>query len=225
MKYFIKLCLCLCLVVPVIAQKSAKADSKSDHSAFEGVVTFKKGAATSKQASVVTMFIKGDKFLADEKGEKIQQKVIVDVPKKMIYMIMDKEKLVMDLPIEKIATIKSSDVKLPAKAGKTQKIAGYDCEMWLDKNVNGEVELWTNHAMGKLHIPEGQMGDGLIPSPSLRKLLKQGSYFPFLMIERDKTGKEITRLEVTNVEKKSLEDALFVPPKDYQRNSMPGSGK
>ncbi len=203
---------------------AAEIKSAPQQHSFEGVVTFKKGAASSKLSSTVAMYIKGDKFLADEKGDKIQQKIIVDATKKMIYMVMDKEKMIMDLQMEKMVT-KGPEAKLPTKSTKTQKIAGYDCEQWIDKTFNGEVELWTNGEMGKIYIPEGQMGDGLIPSASMRKLLKQGNYFPLLLVERDKTGREITRLEVLSIEKKALEDALFTTPSGYQRMSMPGTGK
>jgi hypothetical protein len=203
-------------------EKSDKAPVADDQPAFEGVVFFRKGAPGSKIASNVTMYIKGDRFMADEQGEKIKQKLIVDGKKKAIFMIMDKEKMIMEMPMEKMAS-KTPEPKLPLKTGKTQAIAGYECEQWLDKQYNGEVELWTNATMGRLFIPDGPMGAGLIPSASMQRLLKQGSYFPFLMIERDRTGKEITRLEVTNVEKKPVDDAVFEAPANYQRMEMPGS--
>jgi hypothetical protein len=217
-------------VVPSIAQKKDAKAKPAEPAApvveappFEGVVVFKKGASASKINSTVTLYIKGDRFMADEQGDKIQQKIIVDAPKKMIYLVMDKEKMVMDMQMEKMAAPKGPEARLPNKTTKTQKLAGYDCEQWIDKNSNGEVELWTSIAIGKLFIPEGQMGDGLIPSVNMRKLLKQGQHFPMLMMERDKTGKEITRLEVTSVEKKAVDEAVFNLPKDYQRMSMPGS--
>jgi hypothetical protein len=195
-----------------------------DMPVFEGVVLFKKGSAANKLSSNVTMYIKGDRFMADEKGEKIQQKIIVDAPKNAIYMVMDKEKMIMEMPMEK-ASAKVSEARLPTKTTKTQKIAGYDCEQWIDKHGGGEVELWTNNQIGRIVIPEGPMGAGLLPSAAMQRLLKQGNYFPFLMVERDRTGKEITRLEVTSVEKKPVEDTVFATPTGYQKMEMPGSEK
>jgi hypothetical protein len=201
------------------------AAAVSDKPAFEGVVSFKKGATGSKNVSSVVMFIKGDRFMADEKGDKIQQKIIVDATKKVVFMVLDKDRMIMEMPMEGKALSKKPEPALPKKTGKTQKIAGIDCEQWLDKNFQGEVELWTSNDMGRLFIPEGPMGDGLIPSASIQKLLKQGTYFPMLLVERDKTGKEITRLEVTNVEKKMVDEATFTPPAGYQKIDMPGAEK
>jgi len=235
LQFLTVLCLLLVLgvlvaVVPSVAQKKDAKAKPTEPAAsvveappFEGVVVFKKGSSASKINSTVTLYIKGDRFMADEQGDKIQQKIIVDAPKKMMYLVMDKEKMVMDMQMEKMVAPKGPEARLPNKTAKTQKIAGYDCEQWIDKNANGEVELWTSTEIGKLFIPEGQMGDGLIPSVNMRKLLKQGQHFPLLMTERDKTGKEITRLEVTSVEKKPVDEAVFNLPKDYQRMSMPGS--
>jgi hypothetical protein len=203
---------------------AAPVPPSPDMPIFEGVVLFKKGSAANKLSSNVTMYIKGDRFMADERGEKIQQKIIVDAPKNAIYMVMDKEKMIMEMPMEKAAT-KASEARLPTKTTKTQKIAGYDCEQWIDKHNGGEVELWANTQIGRIVIPEGPMGAGLLPSAAMQRLLKQGNYFPFLMVERDRTGKEITRLEVTSVEQKPVDDAIFATPVGYQKMEMPGSEK
>jgi hypothetical protein len=65
------------------------------------------------------------------------------------------------------------------------------------------------------------MGVNLISSQNMATFLKNSNMFPFLFLERNKAGREITRLEVLSVEKKSLSEAVFEPPQGYNKMSVP----
>jgi len=57
-----------------------------------------------------------------------------------------------------------------------------------------------------------------VPS-ELRQIIKQG-YFLVRMVTRDDDGAEKMRMEATSVEKKCLDNSLFVPPADYTKFDM-----
>ena len=53
----------------------------------------------------------------------------------------------------------------------------------------------------------------------MRELFKDGG-FPIKGVDRDAKGNEEARWEVVTIEKKSLDDRLFLPPADYKKQDM-----
>ncbi len=54
--------------------------------------------------------------------------------------------------------------------------------------------------------------------------LKGKGGFPLRLIERDGSGKEVTRLEATKIEPGPLPASLFEPPAGFQKFEMPNLG-
>ena len=123
--------------------------------------------------------------------------------------------------------------------GKQETIAGYPCEHYLigDKQ---EMDMCVAKGLGFFGMG-GQSGGGLGAFKSLAfspkmlaeaashpewvKLLEGGA-FP-LKLTNVENGKVLMSFEATKIEKKSLDDSLFVIPSDYKELSMPNipSGK
>lgn len=187
---------------------------------FEGVVMFKKKGETHGIADSVIMrlYIKGDKFMAEDVNDVNQPRIIVDTKRKTIFMVTDRSREYMEIPMP--AAPAGTVTRPPSKTNEKQTIAGHSCEQWIEKGQDMETELWASSDMGKLSLPSGSMGVNLISSYNMASFLKNSNLFPLLFIERTKAGREITRMEVMTVEKKSLTDGVFEPPQGYSKLVM-----
>jgi hypothetical protein len=218
MKTLIQYGIILCLAISIgitprlFAQKLAN---------FEGVVVFKKKGETHGIVDSVTMrlYIKGDKFMAEDVKDANQPRIIVDSKKKLIYMVTDRSREYMQMPAPPAPPGVAS--KAPTKVSDKQTIAGHSCEHWMEKGNELDTELWASSDIGKLSLPSGAMGVNLISSNNMAVFLKNSNLFPFLFIEKNKAGREMTRLEVMSVEKKPLAEAVFEPPQGYNKMTMP----
>jgi Domain of unknown function (DUF4412) len=198
--------------VPSLAQKNVN---------FEGVVVFKKKGETAGVVDSVSMrlYIKGDKFMAEDVNDLNQPRIIVDTKKRSIFMVTDRSREYMQMPTPPAPPIVPA--RPPSKTGKTLQIAGHPCEQWAEKSGETDMELWASSDLGRLSLPSGAMGVNLISSQNMATFLKNSNMFPFLFLERNKVGREITRLEVISVDKKPLADAVFEPPQGYNKMVVP----
>ena len=112
----------------------------------------------------------------------------------------------------------SADTSQIEKSGRHETIAGVDCEKWTvhDKGKRSEVCIAQGIAffdMGSLKSGQGSGG--------LAKELRDKKLFPLRDVEYDADGKELSRMEVTKVEKKSIPDADLEIPKGYTKTALP----
>ena len=68
------------------------------------------------------------------------------------------------------------------------------------------------------------MGPGGKPSEPWIAELSDQRYFPLKAIELDASGKQTSSMEVTKIEKKSVDEALFAPPAGYHAMTIPSFG-
>jgi hypothetical protein len=98
------------------------------------------------------------------------------------------------------------------KTGKTDSVAGYSCELWRVTDAGSSTELCVAKA------PAPWFGDALPMVPSeygWAAELMDGKHFPLRVVaSRDK--QESMRLELTRIEAKPLDAALFQPPSGYR---------
>jgi hypothetical protein len=66
----------------------------------------------------------------------------------------------------------------------------------------------------------GDLNNNNIPE-WLKEPLSNG-FFPLLVIQHSYDGKEINKIEVTNIDRKSLNSDLFDIPSDYKKMSRSG---
>jgi hypothetical protein len=115
--------------------------------------------------------------------------------------------------------------------GKTETIAGFTCEHWLigDKTdvcmakglgyygsggSGGILDKLKNFAM------RDKIKAQLDANPEFAKFVEGGA-FPLKMANVE-NGQSKTIMEVTSVERKSLDDSLFTVPTDYRKAEIPG---
>lgn len=195
---------CLGLSVPALA------------GSFEGVVTMKE--TSDGEAKLQKTYFKGDKMRVDqEEGEYM----VWDASKKQGLIVDSKERTVIVIPWP---DVKPGDAKkmfegtTVTKTGKSDKISGYTCEIYLSKDQedNSTSELCvakgiSNAAMFGI-MGGGPSGLGGYPA-WFRDLVKDGG-FPLRHIDRDESGKVESRGEAT-VEAKRLDESLFAAPAGY----------
>lgn len=115
--------------------------------------------------------------------------------------------------------------------GKTETIAGITCEHWI---IDEKMDMCMAKGLG--YFGGGGSGGILdkLKNLSMRDKLKaqidanpefakfaEGGAFPLKMANIE-NGQTKTLMEVTSVERKSLDDSLFNVPADYKKTEIPG---
>jgi len=129
---------------------------------------------------------------------------------------------------------KDSTIDFPkvTSTGKTETIAGLPCEHWL---IGDKTDVCMAKGLG--YFGGGGSGGILdkLKNLALRDKIKaqldanpefskfvEGGAFPLKMANIE-NGQPKTIMEVTGVERKSLDDSLFTVPADYKKTEIPGT--
>lgn len=133
----------------------------------------------------------------------------------------DKSYTVMSSSERNLPDVKSAFEQLTVtKTGKSEKIAGHACEVYLATDTSdgstSEFCLAKGLSNAALYamIGGGPAGAGF---PAwFHELTKDGG-FPLRTVDRDKHGKEESRSEATQIESKRLDESVFAPPVGFRR--------
>lgn len=190
---------------------------------FEGLIKMRSTAMGTPEKYVLA--IKGDRLRlendtdADDKGvlvfdAKTQQGFGVEPDDQMYYVFPMEE-----LPSEMAK--KLLDDLLITRTGKTGKVAGHICELYVSKDKADGVseEVCLAKGLGNPALAGLMTGDARSPLELPAWLLDQAKSgaFPLRVIVRGKDGQEESRLEATKIEPRGLEESLFAPPPGYKR--------
>ncbi len=222
----------------------AAASSGLSLTGLEGeidIAATSKEAGKPDKVTNVALQVKGNKFRADlptgiEGADKIGHVYgIVDTDAKKADIVIDNQKEVVEIDLNKVgdqvkamkgpaATTKPGTPEPPqyppkiTKTGKTDTVAGYSCEIW-------EIQSTEPGDKGKADVCVAQQGVSWFHFPmtgapaeyaALGELV-DGSHFPLRIVVTAKDGvTEQGRVEVTKVDKKTLDPNLFVPPPTYK---------
>ena len=197
--------------------------------AFEGRLTL---AITSgkEPAQVINYAIKGSAMRIDleiGKGESFAS--ILNFERNEMLVIMTAQHMYMTMPLGAIETkvhktVGKSSATLE-KTGKTETILGYSCEQWLIKDQSNTTEAWVAPGFGNfMGLGGGNPMGGKRQVSAWEAELKGKGGFPLRVIERNASGKEISRLEATKIEPGSLPAGHFEPPAGFQKFDMPNLG-
>jgi hypothetical protein len=186
-------------------------------SEFEGQITMHTTSAAAPSQDMVVK-AKGDKLRFDSKGsDGSATYAIYDPATNKVTMVLEAQKMYTDLDFGKPGAPQantSPDTASIDKSGKHETIAGIDCENWTAKDPSGKrSEVCIAQGIAFFDMTSVKSG-----SPSaLGKELREKKLFPLRSVEYDASGKETSRMEVTKVEKTSIDDSQFSIPKDYKK--------
>lgn len=208
---------------------------------FEGVVKYKMGGA-GKTMGEMTQMYKGTKARTEFTGaggqggamimDMAAQSMIMLIPQQKMYMVMDMKKMAAmakNMPGAGGQGAPAGGAGAPpaiTATGKTETVAGYSCEYYVvgDKQ---KMEICAAKGLGMFSMgqsPMGRMGANplaALSDPTYAKIFRDG-FFPLKI--RNLERNEVV-LEATQVEKKTLDASLFVPPSDYKEMQMPSFGQ
>jgi hypothetical protein len=179
---------------------------------FEGAVTAKLMPDGGREPMDVQYLLRqGVMRMEMNRGESAAV-MIVDPTAKTSYMLMPQRKMYMVMPMMQGA---AAETQRPApdvvRTGRKERIAGYECEHWLVKDATGDVDACVATGLGAFAM--GNAGR----EPSWMGVFREQRGFP-LKVSKAGTG---TMMEVTKIEPKRLDAALFAPPADYKKVEMP----
>jgi len=198
------------LFVPVIAHAQSK---------FEGSITM---ALTAPQGTTeVTYLIRGDQLRFDMPGGGGRAGYVIrDAGKNATMMVLPSQRMYMDfgalqamIPGGATQAVKTPDIKA---TGKKETIAGAECEHVILTASDGQYDVCGAKGFGSFATMSSPMSRGNSGPPGLDRLGKD--FFP---LKVQKVGGDVA-MQVTKIEKKSLDASMFAVPEGYQKMEMPG---
>jgi hypothetical protein len=187
-------------------------------SPFEGSIAMKMGGDGDKPIEVAYM-VKGGKIRMEvPTGRGETMAMIMNMAERKVLILMAAQKMYMEQPmgaaVDSAAKDKAPTIK---RTGKTETIAGYKCEHVTVTEANGAVtDVCTATGIGSFQMPSGG-GRGGPPKAEAWESALGDAGFPLKVQKGDKVI-----LEVTKLEKKTLDAALFSPPDGYTKFDMGG---
>ena len=155
---------------------------------------------------------------------------LVDPPQKKMWVVSDDDKKALVFDMNKMAddakrfrggsapsapNAPSAPSKPPPKiekTGKKDKVCGYTCEIWNVTEETKKMEICA--AEGIAWFDLRSMGTIDAKTAMLAELTDM-NHFPLRVVETE-NGAETERMEATRCEKKSMADARFTVPPNYQ---------
>ncbi len=195
---------------------------------FEGVLHMSTTHPATNSASSMDWYLKGDKARVEmSRGEGQANVMIFDAQTRMMQMAMPGQKTYMEISMagERGQHLKEAlDKQTVERTGKTDKIAGYSCEVWriTDKEHDRlKNDICVAKGFGKaatFWVDPKEMRRSSQPS-WVKQLVEEGG-FGLRSIHYDEAGKESSRMEVTSIDKKRLDPSLFTFPVDWAKQDM-----
>ena len=203
---------------------------------FEGIIHMKStfGGSGETRTGESDWYVKGDSIRTERRAKTTDTAssasmggMIFNADTKKGYVVMPERKIYMELSetsFEKTAE-HLRDMKFEiVRTGKTDTVAGYRCEIFQTKSKEtGKIRGEACAAKGLANMGAFMgLNRGAAANVSgefsreVQQLIKEG-YFLLRMVRKDEDGSEKMRMEATSVEKKKLDNSLFLPPADYTK--------
>ncbi|HMZ56101.1 MAG TPA: DUF4412 domain-containing protein [Nitrospira sp.] len=195
---------------------------------FEGVLHMNANHAGTGSATSMDWYLKGEKARMEMSRKEGQKQVLIfDGKTRTMQMAMPGQNTYMEMSLEGERgehLREAFDRQTVERTGKKDKIAGYTCEVWRisDKDDRRlKSEICVAKGFGKaatFWVDPKEVRRSSQPS-WVKQLIEEGG-FGLRSIQYDETGKETTRMEVTSIEKKSLDQGLFAFPSDWTKRDL-----
>ncbi len=205
---------------PSVVQKALSFVTGS--TPFEGDITMNV-SDHGKPPQTITYEVKGSKMRFDAPTGRPGGSgyAIMDTSNKKMITVVDAQKLAMVMNMDDVgkgagpaAAAGAAAAPKIDKTGKTDTVAGYQCDIW---NVTAQSGNKSEVCVTKGITWFSSMKD---PSKAWMSTLTGEGMFPLRAVTSDPTGKEVSRMEVTKVDKKSIDDSRFEVPAGYKTMDM-----
>lgn len=212
------------LLAASIAVFACLGCSKKIDANFEGTLTMRT-TLTGAAPKDLVLEIKAGKMRFDTEGEGgSPMHGVYDPIKNEVLVFMDAEKSYMTLDFAKAsapAPNTTPEASVAEKVGRKDTVAGISCEQWVAREPSGKrSEVCVIEGVNFFDL--SRLRSGASGLAGLGKASMQDKkMFPLRSVELDASGKEISRMEVTAVEKRSIDDARFATPAGYTKLEVP----
>jgi hypothetical protein len=195
---------------------------------FEGEIEFSIGLGGSlglKMAPMKMSFLAKGQRLAYDMGSlgSSGMRVLIDGSERKAYMINDtaKEYTASDLaPVASSASTAAAPAPKITKTSTRDRVAGYDCEVWNIVEGTRTIEVCAARGLSFLGLGLA-FGNVTRGATGWASALASAGYFPMRALERDASGADIWRYEVSRVDKKSVPEAKISLPPGYVDKTVP----
>lgn len=186
---------------------------------FEGEVLMKTTSA-GKEANV-RVLVRAEKIrfeMSSPEGQPMNG--LFDPASNKVTMLLDAQHAYMDMNFSKPSAVPNTDpaTSKVEKLG-SEEIAGRTCENYRVTDGPKKSEVCVTSGIAFFDLSSLRNGGG--EPVGLAKEFKDKRSFPLRSIEYDATGKEISRMVVTKIERKPADPKLFEIPADYKKYEMP----
>jgi hypothetical protein len=183
---------------------------------FEGEITMNV-SEHGKPQHTITYDVKGTQMRFDapaDNGPMSGGYVIFNSTNKSMVTVSDAKKMAFTIDLNRAPQPPSAAAKKPTidRTGKMDTVAGYSCEIWKITNDDG--------SKGDVCVGKGIAFPSFGGRNSEAWMNELADSFPLRAVMTDAAGAEKTRMEVTKVDRKSIDDAKFQVPAGYQTMSM-----
>jgi hypothetical protein len=190
----------------------ARADGgQSLASGFEGLIVLRESGLGGGHD--VLFFTKGGKLRVEIPAPNgTVSHSIFDPATSKVYFIAENQHMVMERTIPPLPPHTAASPTV-TRTGKHETISGYDCEDWNIASPDGSRSA-VCVASGISFFDFA----GVAARPGVASWadeLRAANGFPLRAVETDASGKELSRLEVTRVDPRSLIDETFQIPQGY----------
>lgn len=197
---------------------------------FEGVIGLR-----TPQGPVEAM-VKSGRARLNTQSPMGAASIIVNPEAKELYIVVDAQKMVMVMKppaaTQRADSTSPADTTSVTPLGVKATVAGHECEVFRFRSGKAAQDVCISSGLGELGVGQifGGMGSGMGmmmgrggagASTAWTGALARKGGFPLRVA--DTTG--TVQYEVTRIEPRKLDEALFTPPADYQRMEMPSFGR
>ncbi len=225
------------------SSSASSSSSATGGGAFEGAITARMFGGD--QPMEIKYAIKGARSRIEtqlSQGSSQTGVMLLDLSSGTQTMLIPQTKTYMTMNWGEMAEkmVSETEKDLPDDAfkatttGKTETVAGFTCQHWL---IGDKQDTDVCLAQGLGYFGGGGQSGGVfdkLKNLALKEKMKaqlashpefakfvEGGAFP-LKIAQVENGQSKTIMEVTSVERKSLDDSLFTVPADYRKMEIPG---
>jgi len=181
---------------------------------FEGIVTT--NFVSDNEPVVMSLKTKDGKIRFDHPEMRGMGYAIMDVNAEEMIVVMESQRMFMRQPFhEASAETMTGDLEA---TGETKRILGYQAEQYIYREDGEKTELWvTDELPGFFMSPNPSSTE---VSPAMRSLLER-NVFLLAATTHDANGRVTAKMEVTGIEKTSLDASEFQAPEGFREMQMP----
>jgi hypothetical protein len=193
--------------------------------AFEGDIAMRATEAGGTPTDL-RFAVKGGKIRVDVAARGQPLHLVYDPAGEHTLVCLDAQKMFIDVPPPSFSAHPGGATDAPqvTRTGRHETIAGTDCEDWEIAEKNGDhASACVAQGVAFFDFHANPMAPPSPQSGWIDALRSQGA-FPLRVVTTDRTGRERARMEVTSLEKKTLDASLFAVPPDYRPLTIPHLG-